>query len=112
MKLDINKIESIVPEIKVIGSNDKVIAYEIVSGEYKGITYTYSDIKFNVVHTVTGELADITVDDFENGDEDYSISLSFQYVVIKNDNEVKTTENFKQYIGDILISVVEGNLDE
>ena len=73
---------------------DDYSCIKIVEGEYKDIIYTYGHVKFASEENQQGELP-----------------LKFDYDVKKNPNNVDTTSiDFRNYIGDILIEVVEKQL--
>ncbi len=74
---------------------DDFSCIKIVEGEYKDIIYTYGHVKFASEENERGELP-----------------LKFDYDIKKNPNDVDTTsEDFKHYIGDILVEVVEKQLE-
>lgn len=74
---------------------DDYSCIKIVEGEYKDIIYTYGHVKFASEENQQGELP-----------------LKFDYDVKKNPNNVDTTGiDFRNYIGDILIEVVEKQLE-
>ena len=66
-----------------------------MDGQYEGIIYKYNYVKFSWTENENGE-----------------IPLKFTYDIKKNPNNVDTTdEDFRQYIGDILIEVMEEQLE-
>ena len=70
---------------------DDYSCIKIVEGNYKDIIYTYGHVKFASEENDKGE-----------------IPLKFDYDVKVNPNNIDTTsEDFRNYIGDILIEVVE-----
>jgi hypothetical protein len=74
---------------------DDYSCIKITEGPYKDIIYTYGHVKFASEENERGELP-----------------LKFDYDIKKNPNDVDTTsEDFKHYIGDILIEVVEKQLE-
>jgi len=74
---------------------DDYSCIKIIEGEYKDIIYTYGHVKFASEENERGELP-----------------LKFDYDVKKNPNNVDTTSTeFRNYIGDILIEVVEKQLE-
>ena len=75
---------------------DDFSCIKIVEGDYKDIIYTYGHVKFASEENDKGE-----------------IPLTFDYNVKVNPNNVDTTsEDFRNYIGDILIEVVEKQLED
>jgi len=74
---------------------DDFSCIKIVEGEYKDIIYTYGHVKFASEENERGELP-----------------LKFDYDVKANPNNVDTSSiDFRNYIGDILIEVVEKQLE-
>ena len=74
---------------------DDFSCIKIVEGEYSGIIYTYGHVKFASEENSKGELP-----------------MKFDYDVKANPNNVDTTSiEFRNYIGDILIEVVEKQLE-
>ena len=74
---------------------DDFSCIKIVEGEYKDIIYTYGHVKFASEENAEGKLP-----------------LKFTYDIKKNPNNVDTdSEDFRQYIGDILIEVIEEQLE-
>jgi hypothetical protein len=66
----------------------------VEDGPYKDVIYTYGQVKFASEPNQEGRLP-----------------LKFTYDVQKNPNDIDTMdENFRQYIGDILIEVMEEQL--
>ncbi|BCU97696.1 MAG: hypothetical protein CM15mV18_0790 [uncultured marine virus] len=75
---------------------DDFSCIKIVEGDYKDIIYTYGHVKFASEENDKGE-----------------IPLKFDYDVKVNPNNIDTTsEDFRNYIGDILIEVVEKQLED
>ena len=74
---------------------DDYSCIKIVEGNYKDIIYTYGHVKFASEENDKGE-----------------IPLKFDYDVLVNPNKVKVdTIEFQNYIGDILLEVVQYQLD-
>ena len=107
-------VERLVPNLRAVGVQDdkapggfKLLGYEFTGGIYSGVVYTYSQIRFNVVHTDTGEPADISPEEMVPGDARYSLSVGFEYLVFQNPEEKDTdSESFKSYIGNILTTII------
>ena len=75
---------------------DDFSCIKIVEGNYKDIIYTYGHVKFASEENDKGE-----------------IPLKFDYDVKVNPNNIDTTsEVFRNYIGYILIEVVEKQLED
>ena len=75
---------------------DDFSCIKIVEGDYKDIIYTYGHVKFASEENAKGE-----------------IPLKLDYDVKVNPNNIDTTrEDFRNYIGDILIEVVEKQLED
>ena len=73
-----------------------IIVGFVVEGDYKDIIYTYGHVKFASEENAQGE-----------------IPLKFDYDVKVNPNNVDTTSiDFRNYIGDILVEVVEKQLED
>ena len=69
---------------------------QLLSGEYKDVVYKHNHIKFA-----------------PEPNENDEIPLKFDYDVKVNPNNIDTTsEDFRNYIGDILIEVVEKQLED
>ena len=75
---------------------DDYSCIKIIEGEYKDVIYTYGHVKFASEENERGELP-----------------LKFDYDIKKNPNDVDTASiDFRNYIGDILIEVVEKQLEK
>ena len=75
---------------------DDFSCIKIVEANYKDIIFTYGHVKFASEENDKGE-----------------IPLKFDYDVKVNPNNIDTTsEDFRNYIGDILIEVVEIQLED
>ena len=75
--------------------DDDYSCIKIVEGQYQDIIYTYGHVKFASEENDQGQLP-----------------LKFDYDIKKNPNNVDTTSiDFRNYIGDILIEVVEKQLE-
>lgn len=100
-------VENIIPNLKTVGVEDKVLAYEFTGGVYQGVVYTYAQIRFTVVETETGKPVDIQPEEMLPGDERYSLQVGFEYVVFKNPyNKDTDTQHFKEFIGNILTTIL------
>ena len=74
---------------------DDYSCIKLTSGEFSDIIYTYENVKFAETENADGQLP-----------------LKFTYDIKKNPNNVNTDEeSFRQYIGDILIEVMEEQLE-
>jgi len=79
----------IIPE-----NEDTTIGIKLISGKYSGVVYQYGKVKFEEEKT---------------GD----IYLKFVYNVIESPSEEDfLNEEFKNYIGDILVDIISQNLDK
>lgn len=95
VRLTLNEISDIVPEIDVIHSDDgKDFCYMFNDGRYTGVAYIYSDIQF-----------------VEPENEDEGLTIKFSYVILSNKNETEIGEHFYQTIGDILVKIIEHAVD-
>ena len=73
---------------------DDFSCIKIMDGQYEGIIYKYNDVKFSSTENENGE-----------------IPLKFTYDVMTNPNKEDVKSNdFRNYIGDILIEVMEEQL--
>lgn len=113
IELSVTDIERLVPNIETVGIDDKVVAYRFTGGIYKGISYTYADIRFNVIDVEAGnKLTDFKPEDIDPDDERYALEVAFQYVILENPEKKDIdAKAFKEYIGAILVTVIEGSLD-
>ena len=74
---------------------DDFSCIKLLEGQYEGIIYKYDQVKFSTTENADGQ-----------------IPLKFTYDIKKNPNNVDTqTEDFRQYIGDILVEVIEKQLE-
>ena len=74
---------------------DDYSCIKLTEAPYSDIIYTYTNVKFASEENSNGQLP-----------------LKFTYDIKKNPNNVDTTdEDFRQYIGDILIEVMEEQLE-
>lgn len=104
-------VESLIPNLKTVGVEDKVLAYEFTGGVYEGVVYTYTRINFTVVDTVTGKPLSIEPSDMQPGDTSHSLQVRFEYVVFKNPYQKDTdTPHFKEFIGNILTAIVNASM--
>ena len=75
---------------------DDFSCIKIVEGNYKNVIYTYGKVQFASEENAKGEMP-----------------LKFTYDVKENPNNVDTTSiDFRNYIGDILVEVVEKQLQD
>ena len=73
--------------------DDDYTCIKLVEGNYKGIIFKYGNVGFKPV------------------EDDEKMSVIFDYNVLKNPNDVDyDTQEFIDYIGDILIELVEEQL--
>jgi len=73
---------------------DDFSCLKILDGQYEGIIYKYNEVKFSQTENAKGE-----------------IPLKFTYDVIANPNEEDVkSEDFRIYIGDILVECVDEQL--
>ena len=72
---------------------DDFSCIKLLDGQYEGIIYKYNEVKFSQTENANGE-----------------IPLKFTYDVMTNPNEEDVnSEDFRNYIGDILVECVENN---
>ena len=73
---------------------DDFSCIEIMDGQYEGIIYKYNNVKLSQTENAEGELP-----------------LKFTYDIMANPNneDIKSTD-FRNYIGDILVEVMEEQL--
>ena len=75
---------------------DDFSCIKILDGRYEGIIYKYNNVKFSQTENANGELP-----------------LKFTYDIMTNPNsEDIKSDDFRQYIGDILVECVEEQLKE
>jgi len=73
---------------------DDFSCIKIMDGQYEGIIYKYNNVKFSQTENDKGE-----------------IPLKFTYDIMANPNEEDIkSDDFRQYIGDILVECVEEQL--
>ena len=73
---------------------DDFSCIKIMDGQYEGIIYKYNNVKFSSTENENGE-----------------IPLKFTYDVMTNpNNEDVKSDDFRNYIGDILVEVMEEQL--
>ena len=66
-----------------------------MDGQYEGIIYKYNNVKFSQTENASGQ-----------------IPLKFTYDIMANPNkEDVESEDFRNYIGDILVEVVQEQLE-
>ena len=74
---------------------DDFSCIKLTEGPFSEIIYTYTNVKFASEENANGQLP-----------------LKFTYDIKKNPNNIDTqTEEFRQYIGDILVEVIEKQLE-
>lgn len=111
LELTLTDVESLVPDLETIGIDGKVVAYRFTKGDYAGIGYTYANIQFNVVDVEKGILTDYKPEEVDPDDPRYALQVGFEYVILENPHDLKVEAHpFKQYIGDILVKIIEGSL--
>ena len=76
--------------------DDDFSCIKILDGQYEGIIYKYNHVKFSQTENADGELP-----------------LKFTYDIMANPNkeDIKSTD-FRNYIGDILVEVMEEQLKD
>lgn len=113
IELSLADIERLVPNIETVGIDEKVVAYRFTGGIYKGVSYTYADIRFNVVDVEAGnKLTEYRPEDIDPDDERYALEVAFQYVILENTEKKDIdAKAFKDYIGSILVTVINGSID-
>ena len=75
---------------------DDFSCIKIMDGKYEGIIYKYNEVKFSQTENAKGE-----------------IPLKFTYDFLTNpNNEDVKSDNFRNYIGDILVECVEEQLEK
>jgi|TARA_R100000541_G_scaffold17520_2_gene27348 hypothetical protein len=73
---------------------DDFSCLKILDGQYEGIIYKYNEVKFSQTENANGE-----------------IPLKFTYDIMANPNEEDVnSEDFRNYIGDILVECVDEQL--
>jgi len=73
---------------------DDFSCIKIMDGQYEGIIYKYNNVKFSSTENANGE-----------------IPLKFTYDVMTNPNEEDVkSDDFRNYIGDILVECVDEQL--
>ena len=107
-------VERLVPNLETVGIDNKVVAYRFTGGIYKGISFTYANIRFNVVDVENGnKLTEYTPEEIDPDDPRYALEVSFTYVIIENlqANDIDS-KHFKEFIGAILVRIIESTLDD
>lgn len=114
IELTLTDVERLVPNIETVGIDDKVVAYRFTGGVYKNVAYTYANIRFNVIDVEDGnKLTDYTPEQIDPDDPRYALEVAFEYVILENPEEKDIdAKTFKDYIGAILVRVIEGSLDD
>ena len=75
---------------------DDFSCLKILDGQYEGIIYKYNEVKFSQTENENGE-----------------IPLKFTYDVMTNPNDEDIlSDDFRNYIGDILVEIVDQQLKE
>ena len=104
-------VENLIPNLKTVGVEDKVLAYEFTGGVYEGVVYTYAKINFTVVDTETRKPVQMEPRDMHPGDTSHSLQVGFEYVVFKNPYTKDTdTPHFKDFIGNILTTIMNASM--
>jgi len=113
IELSLTDIERLVPNIETVGIDDKVVAYRFTGGLYKGVSYTYANIRFNVIDVENdNKLTEYRPEEIDPDDPKYALEVAFEYVILENVTKKDIeTKPFKDYIGAILVTVIEGSLD-
>ena len=116
IELTLNKVEGLIPNLETVGIDNKVVAYRFNGGVYKGVTFTYVNIRFNVVDVENGNaLTEYKPEDVDTSDPDgrYALEVAFEYVILENINERDMdTKHFKEYIGAVLVKIVESSVSD
>ena len=73
---------------------DDFSCIKIMDGQYEGIIYKYNNVKLSQT---------------ENADGQLPLKFTYDIMVNPNDEDIKSTE-FRNYIGDILVEVMEEQL--
>lgn len=114
MELTLTDVERLVPNLETVGIDDKVVAYRFTGGVYKNVAYTYANIRFNVVDVENGNaLTEYLPEQIDPEDPRFALEVAFEYVILENPDEKDIdAKTFKEYIGAILVRVIEGSLDD
>jgi len=75
--------------------NDDMTGIRVVEGEYKGLHWTFGTVTFG-----------------ESPDEEGNLSCHFDYVIHDNPNEIEENQQLLNFMGDILIEVLDQELEE
>jgi len=73
--------------------NPSVGALKITEGEYEGILYQYGEVNFNER-------------------DDGQMEVKFRYNMIENPNDVEENQDMMNFMGDILVELLEDQLGE
>ncbi len=117
MEINLPNAESFVPNLKTVGigvdgMQEACSGYEFTDGVYQGVVYTYYNIRFNVYDVENGKLTDLSHEDISPDDDRYALQVAFEYVVFKNPEEKNTDDKvFKEYLGAILVQLIQGSID-
>lgn len=113
VELSLTDIERLVPNLETVGVDEKVVAYRFKGGIYKGVSYTYANIRFNVVDVENGnKLTEYKPEDVDPEDPRYALEVAFEYVILENSEKKDIdAKAFKDYIGAILVQVIEASLE-
>lgn len=111
IELTLTDVETLVPNVETIGIDNNVVAYRIKEGDFGGVAYTYANIRFNVVDIEKGAITDYKPEEIDPDDPRYALEVGFEYVILENPTDVTVeAQPFKEYIGKILVDVIEGSL--
>lgn len=103
-------VEKLVPNLETVGINDSVVAYRFKSGPYKGVAYTYVNIRFNVVNLESQKIVDADPAEFDPEDDKHALEVGFEYIPFENPhNKTIDEKNFRDHIGKILVHIIENS---
>ena len=75
---------------------DDFSCIKLLEGQYEGIIYKYNQVKFSTT---------------ENADGQIPLKFTYDIMTNPNDEDVKS-DDFRNYIGDILVECVQEQLDK
>jgi hypothetical protein len=87
-----NKIKKIW-ELTDSKENPQIGAIEINDGEFSGLVYQYGEVNFNER-------------------EDGQMEVKFKYNIIKNPNDMEENQHMMNFMGDILVELLDDQLGE
>ena len=73
--------------------NPQIGAIKIIEGDYAGLLYQYGEVTFNER-------------------DDGQMEVKFRYNMIENPNELEENQDMKNFMGDILVELLEDQLGE